>query len=62
MKLIANKKALSLAVGTAFGASLALSPAVMADSNPFATSELNSGYMQLAGGHMGEGKCGGDKG
>ena len=58
-----SKKTLSIAVGTALGASLALSPAALADSNPFGVSELPGGYMQIAGGHgeggCGEGKCGG---
>ena len=52
-----TKKTLSIAVGTALGASLALSPMAMADTNPFGMTELQGGYMQIAGGH-GEGKCG----
>ncbi|EMR12688.1 low-complexity protein [Methylophaga lonarensis MPL] len=54
-----SKKAnLSLAMGAALTAGLVLSPAaVHADSNPFATAELTSGYMQLAK-HHAEGKCG----
>ena len=60
-----SKKTLSIAVGTALGASLALSPVALADTNPFGASELSGGYMQIAGGHgeggCGEGKCGGEK-
>jgi uncharacterized low-complexity protein len=60
-----TKKTLSIAVGTALGASLALSPMAMADTNPFGMTELQGGYMQIAGGHgegkCGEGKCGGEK-
>ena len=61
-----SKKTLSITVGTALGASLALSSLALADNNPFSVSELPSGYMQIAGGHgeggCGEGKCGGEKG
>ncbi|MDZ7802924.1 hypothetical protein [Thiohalophilus sp.] len=63
-----SSKTLTLALGTAFAASMAASnvaTAAEAGSNPFAMSELSSGYMQLADSHMegkcGEGKCGGDK-
>ncbi len=63
-----TKTPLALAIGTAFAASLAASNVANAapnSSNPFAMSDLNSGYMQLAGSHKegkcGEGKCGGDK-
>jgi uncharacterized low-complexity protein len=59
MKLTTTRKALVLAMGTAVGAMTA--PAVMADANPFAATEMSSGYMQLAEGACGEGKCGGDK-
>ena len=53
-----TKKTLSIAVGAALGAGVALSPAALADTNPFGATEMSSGYMQLAGGHAGEGKCG----
>ena len=60
-----SKKNISIAVGTALGASLALSPIALADTNPFAAVELPGGYMQIAGGHgeggCGEGRCGGEK-
>jgi uncharacterized low-complexity protein len=57
-----TKTPLALAIGTAFAASLAASNIANAapnSSNPFAMSELNSGYMQVA--DMKEGKCGGAK-
>ncbi|MFK5912845.1 MAG: hypothetical protein QM484_00600 [Woeseiaceae bacterium] len=63
-------KTLSIAAGTAFIASLAMSPIANAaeGANPFSMNELSSGYMQLAEGKCGgsknmgkEGKCGGDK-
>ena len=61
-----SRKNLSIAVSTALGASLALSPVALADTNPFGVTELPSGYMQIAGGHgeggCGEGKCGEEKG
>ncbi|MDH3948596.1 MAG: hypothetical protein OEU74_06510 [Gammaproteobacteria bacterium] len=62
-----TKTPLALAIGTAFAASLAASNIANAapnSSNPFAMSELNSGYMQVADmkeGKCGEGKCGGAK-
>ena len=54
---------LSLAAGTAFVASLAMGSAANAaeGANPFAMNELSGGYMQLAEGKCGEGKCGGKK-
>ena len=66
-----NKKSittLSIAAGTAFVASLAMTNVANAaeTANPFAMNELSSGYMQLAeakcGGKMEkEGKCGDSK-
>ena len=74
---MSNKKSmttLSLAAGTAFVASLAMSGTANAaeGANPFAMNELSGGYMQLAEakcggskksseGKCGEGKCGGSK-
>lgn len=62
-----NKTALSLAVGSAFAASMLSLPAAQADNNPFAMQQLQSGYL-LADNHAkpkegkcGEGKCGGKK-
>ena len=58
------KKPLSIALGAAFATSLATAPVANAADNPFAMSELSSGYM-VADSHMegkcGEGKCGGAK-
>ena len=59
-----TKKTLSIALGAAFATSLAAAPVANAADNPFAMSELSSGYM-VADSHMegkcGEGKCGGAK-
>jgi len=55
------------AVGVAFVSSLTVSTTAVADDNPFAAIDLDSGYL-LAGdekdeeGKCGEGSCGGDKG
>jgi len=59
-------KPLAAAVGVAFVASLAFSSVAVADDNPFASTDLDSGYM-MAGGKCGgdtgeEGSCGGDTG
>ena len=56
-------KPLSIAIGATFAVSMAASniaAAAPAGDNPFAMSELESGYMQVAGkdGKCGEGKCG----
>ncbi|MFT7413947.1 MAG: putative low-complexity protein [Methylophagaceae bacterium] len=54
MSITSKKSTIALAASAALTASLALSPTlVSADTNPFATAELSSGYMQVA-----EGKCG----
>lgn len=48
----------SVAIAT-FAASLAMTPSMAsAGNNPFASTELSSGYMQLADHHAEEGKCG----
>ena len=62
-----NQKALTLALGTAFAASLAAAPAVNAAENPFKLDSLKNGYQvadadKSKEGKCGEGKCGGDKG
>jgi uncharacterized low-complexity protein len=65
-------KPLALALGAAFVTSLASIPVANAAENPFAMSELSSGYMvaenQMEGGDKakaegkcGEGKCGANK-
>jgi uncharacterized low-complexity protein len=56
-------KPMSIALGATFAVSMAASniaTAAPAGDNPFAMSELESGYMQVAGkdGKCGEGKCG----
>ena len=57
------KKPLAIALGAAFVTTLAATPVANAADNPFAMSELSSGYMvaEMAEGKCGEGKCGGDK-
>jgi uncharacterized low-complexity protein len=65
-------KPLAIALGAAFVTSLASIPVANATENPFAMSELSSGYMVAenqteggdkakAEGKCGEGKCGGEK-
>ena len=64
-------KPLTLALGAAFVTSLAGTPVANAAENPFAMSDLSSGYMvadshkegdkKMEEGKCGEGKCGGDK-
>ena len=58
-----TKNPLAIALGAAFVTSLAATPVANAAENPFAMSELSSGYMvaEMAEGKCGEGKCGGDK-
>jgi uncharacterized low-complexity protein len=47
------------AIGAAFAGSMLIAGAASAGSNPFALSELNGGYLQIADNHA-EGKCGGN--
>ena len=63
MSQVSTKKPLSIALGAAFATSLAAAPLANAADNPFAMSELSSGYMvaEMAEGKCGEGKCGADK-
>ncbi|MBL1319789.1 MAG: low-complexity protein [Methylophaga sp.] len=50
------KTTVAVATSTILTAGLALSPLLAsADTNPFSSAELSSGYLQLA-----EGKCGGN--
>lgn len=58
MKNKSAVKPVSLAVGAAFITSLAAAGVANAADNPFAMTELSSGYM-VADSH--EGKCGGEK-
>ena len=61
-----KKSILSLAVGSAFAATLSVSPIASAADSPFVSQSLDRGYM-VAGAHdhatkkAGEGKCGGMK-
>ena len=58
-----NLTPLAIAAGAAFVTSLAGTTVANAAENPFAMSELSSGYMvaEMAEGKCGEGKCGGEK-
>jgi uncharacterized low-complexity protein len=60
-------KPVTAAVGVAFVSSLAISTTAVADDNPFAAIDLDSGYLLAGGdkdeeGRCGEGSCGADKG
>ena len=56
-------KPLAIAAGAALATSLAATTPASAAENPFAMSELSSGYMvaEMAEGKCGEGKCGAEK-
>ena len=58
-----NLKPLAIALGAAFVTTLATTPVANAAENPFAMSDLSSGYMvaEKTEGKCGEGKCGGAK-
>lgn len=60
---MANRKsAVSMAVGSAFVAGMAMMPVTQAAENPFALQSLDRGYMVAAmDGKCGAGKCGGAK-
>jgi uncharacterized low-complexity protein len=58
-KTITNKTLIST-IGTLTVSSLALVGSINAQANPFGATELSGGYMQLAEGSAGEGKCGAD--
>ena len=51
-------KPLAAALGAAFVTSLAGTSVANAAENPFAMTELSSGYMVAGEGKCGEGKCG----
>ena len=53
------KKPIAIAVGATFAAAMTAAPVASADANPFGMQSLESGYIQLAEGKCGEGKCGG---
>ena len=54
-------KPLAVAIGTVFTVSLAHSTITSAAENPFTMKPLSRGYMMLAEGKCGEGKCGAAK-
>ena len=58
MKSINTRKALLATLGTVMVSGAVLSTSAQAAVNPFGMAELSSGYMQLAEGSCGEGKCG----
>ena len=53
-----NSKPLALVLGTAMTATLAGMGAVDASENPFSMNSLPHGYLQVAEGKCGEGRCG----
>lgn len=56
MSISTNKTTIALAATAALTAGMALTPMTASAANPFGSSELSSGYMQLA-----EAKCGANK-
>ena len=54
-----TKSTLSLAIGSAFCASVVMAPVTQAAGNPFAMQSLGSGYMVADMGKGMDGKCGG---
>jgi uncharacterized low-complexity protein len=61
LTMASRKNALTLALGTAFAASLAAAPMAGAADNPFKMESLKSGYQVAQNDKNKEGKCGGDK-
>jgi uncharacterized low-complexity protein len=62
--MVSKKAVLSLAIGSAFAASVAIAPVVSAADNPFEMDSLKDGYQVIAAkkskeGKCGEGRCGG---
>jgi uncharacterized low-complexity protein len=58
--MASRKTAVTLALGSAVAATLAIAPLANANDNPFKLQSLKSGY-QVADNKDKEGKCGGDK-
>ena len=54
-------KPIAAVLGTTFVVSLASSPIVQAEENPFALNDLSGGYMVAEEGKCSEGKCGENK-
>ncbi len=52
---------ITAALGSAFAAGAALAPVAHAAGNPFAASQLSSGYQLAQADKKQEGSCGGDK-
>jgi uncharacterized low-complexity protein len=61
MSGIYNLKPVTAALGAVIATTL-VTPVANADENPFSMQPLSGGYMVLAEGKCGEGKCGGKKG
>ena len=65
--MVKSRTALTLALGTAFAASLTTVPATNATDNPFKLDSLKNGYQVAADGKSKaadkakDGRCGGDK-
>jgi len=63
--MTSKKSVLSVAIGSAFAASIAAAPLASAAENPFHMDSLKSGYQVVADkgaeGKCGEGKCGASK-
>ena len=57
--MTSKKTAVSVAIGSAFAAGMAMTPVVNAAENPFALQSLDRGYMVAEAGM--QGKCGGMK-
>lgn len=55
-----KKTALTLALGTAFAASIASAPLLQAADNPFQMDSLKNGYKVAQADKPKDGKCGGD--
>ncbi|HEY8085195.1 MAG TPA: hypothetical protein VIE69_06300 [Methylophilaceae bacterium] len=59
----AQQRTLAVVLGSAFAASLAMSPIASADQNPFGMQALSKGYTvaDAKDGKCGTGKCGANK-
>jgi len=62
--MVSKKTVVSLAIGSAFAASVAIAPVASAADNPFEMDSLKDGYQIIAAkkskeGKCGEGRCGG---
>ena len=62
--MVSKKTVVSLAIGSAFAASVAIAPVASAADNPFEMDSMMDGYQIIAAkkskeGKCGEGRCGG---